>query len=179
MVVDSKNSLRDKVRRIEVNDEHSAAIEAQIRSWSVFQKAEKVAFYMPMKDELSLEFLFASGKELFLPRYDAETKKYCMALVENKEQLISGKYGIVEPGANCREALKSEIELWFIPGMGFSRSGDRLGRGAGFYDRLLESEKGIKAGICCTERILNEIDRETHDVIMDFVLTDKEIIKIN
>ncbi|MCM8524988.1 MAG: 5-formyltetrahydrofolate cyclo-ligase [Lentisphaeraceae bacterium] len=179
MVIDSKTALRDKVRDRKATSEQVINIEAKISTWEIYQQSTAVAFYIAMKDELKLEFIFNSGKKLFLPRYNSANKTYSMVAVRAKEQLVEGKYGILEPGKDCSPAEKNEIELWFIPGMAFTRSGDRLGRGAGFYDRLLEGETGIKTGICTSDRILENIPGEVHDIKMNFVLTDKEIIKIN
>lgn len=178
MVVDSKENLRDSLRSFVSKEGAVASLEAQIKSWNVYQIAETLGFYIPMKDELSVEFLFASGKQIYLPRYKQSSGIYEMAHVESDEQLVAGKYGILEPANHCKTAAKNEIELWFIPGVAFSRQGHRLGRGAGFYDRLLAGEGGVKAGICSSQRILQGIPLEAHDITMDFVLTDNELIEI-
>ena len=179
MVLDSKHNLRSQVRQLVHTSHAESSVEKNIIDWTQYKSARKIAFYFAMKGELNLDFLFESGKELFLPRYNKVAKAYEMCLVQCEEELQSGEYGIKEPGMQCRTALKNEIELWFIPGMAFSRSGHRLGRGAGFYDRLLEDENGLKTGVCTAQRILEYIPLENHDIKMDFVLTDKEIITIN
>lgn len=178
MEVDSKNTLRSHVRSIVAEVDAVEALRNLIQSWSVYQKAKRIAIYIAMADEVSLEFLGDSGKQVFLPRFVEDSGRYEMALLENKNQLEAGKYGIKEPGKKCRASCKDEIDLWFIPGMAFDKQGHRLGRGAGFYDRLLAGEGGIKAGVCSSERMLEGIPLEEHDVRMDFVLTDKEIIQI-
>lgn len=178
MVVDSKNTLRSHVRSLVTEVDAEKALRSRIQSWSVFQEAENIAIYIAMPDEMSLEFLIGSGKQVYLPRFVEASGKYEMALLENENQLEAGKYGIKEPGKKCRASCKDEIGLWFIPGMAFDKQGHRLGRGAGFYDRILAGEGGIKAGVCSSERVLEGIPLEEHDVRMDFVLTDKEIIQI-
>ena len=177
MVINSKSEIRQKLKSLESNKDLNLKIESQVKSWPVYQQAEKVAFYLAMKDEVCLDFIFASGKEVYLPRYKNDSGTYEMAKVTGKQDLCEGKYGIKEPGEKCPVAAKNSISLWFIPGVAFSLKGDRLGRGAGFYDRLLENEQGVKVGICSSERIVEQIPHEKHDIKMDFVLTDKEIIK--
>lgn len=177
MVIEAKERLRTQVRHI-AQDDSVYEVKEKILSWSLYRDAKSLAFYLPMIDELSLEFLFDSEKQFFLPRYDHKSGRYEMALVKSKTDLVLGKYGIPEPGMQCRSAEKNEIGLWFIPGLAFSREGHRLGRGAGFYDRLLAGETGIKTGICSYRRVLENIPFEAHDIKMNFVLTDKEIIEI-
>lgn len=179
MAVESKESLRSQLRSLISVNAESAFVSELLLSWQYFKSSSGVAFYSAMKDEINLEFLLNTEKELFLPRYNAARKAYEMCALSSEDDLVNGQYGIKEPGKKCRVAEKNEIKLWLIPGMAFSRSGHRLGRGAGFYDRLLEKENGIKCGVCTSEQILEEIPLEAHDIKMDFVLTDKEIIRVN
>ncbi len=64
-----------------------------------------------------------------------------------------------------------------VPGLGFTRAGDRLGRGKGFYDRYLETFEGRSVGICFEEQVFAELPTEEHDQQVDFVLTEKELIE--
>lgn len=61
----------------------------------------------------------------------------------------------------------------FIPGVGFSLDGSRLGRGKGFYDRYLEKSKALKIGMAWSEQIIEKIPVESHDCHMDFIITEK------
>ena len=176
MTVDTKNSLREELKSI--SGSAVGSIEEKVLSWPVYQAAEKIGFYLAMDDEISVNFLFESEKEVFLPRFKDNKSGYEMAEVRSRNDLTAGKFGIQEPSSACRPAQKDEIDLWLIPGVAFDRKGNRLGRGAGFYDRILSNENGLKAGVCCAGRIIEEIPVEDHDIKMDFVLTDKEIIKI-
>ncbi len=63
---------------------------------------------------------------------------------------------------------------WFlVPGVGFSLKGQRLGRGKGFYDRFLETHRGIKIGLAWSGQMKEDIPVESHDCHMDFVITEK------
>jgi len=61
--------------------------------------------------------------------------------------------------------------LIVAPGIAFDLRGRRLGRGKGFYDRLLANAAGVKCGICFDEQLLAEIPVEPHDVALDFIAT--------
>ncbi len=60
----------------------------------------------------------------------------------------------------------------FVPGLGFSLKGSRLGRGKGYYDRYLENSQAIKIGIAWSEQIIEQIPVESHDCHMDFIVTE-------
>ena len=65
-----------------------------------------------------------------------------------------------------------------IPAVAFDRRGNRLGRGKGFYDRLLQSTTATKIGVGYDFQLFEEIPVEEHDVPMDFVITQKHFITI-
>lgn len=64
-----------------------------------------------------------------------------------------------------------------VPGLSMSSKGERLGRGKGFYDRYLENFRGLKVGVCLEEQIDESLPVEPHDVLLDYIVTDKRIIK--
>jgi 5-formyltetrahydrofolate cyclo-ligase len=84
--------------------------------------------------------------------------------------------------ANIPQSPKSEadlqlpetIDLIIVPGLAFSQDRHRLGRGGGFFDRLLAgpAKNAFKLGICFSFQLLDEIPIEAHDMVMDAVVTD-------
>jgi 5-formyltetrahydrofolate cyclo-ligase len=73
-------------------------------------------------------------------------------------------------------SLTVNPEVMLIPGLSFTRIGERLGRGKGHYDQFLEKYLGLKIGICFSLQIEKEIPTEMHDVQLDYIVTEKEII---
>jgi 5-formyltetrahydrofolate cyclo-ligase len=73
--------------------------------------------------------------------------------------------------------LPEIIDLILVPGLAFSKDRHRLGRGGGFFDRLLAgpAAKAFKVGICFSFQLLDTIPTEAHDVVMDVIVTDREI----
>lgn len=175
-----KETLRTELPVLTANEltMYSKQIELLLENWREFKKAKNIAFYLAMDDEISLEFLFKLGKNLFLPRYVSTSNTYEMARINSPKELTAGKYGIKEPCSRCPRAEKNELDLWFVPAMAFDLNGNRLGRGGGFYDRLLENENGIKVGVTANKRILKKLPTESWDVKMDFLITNKKIINI-
>ena len=81
-----------------------------------------------------------------------------------------GKFNRVEP--NGTKYIKpSEIELAIIPGIAFDKQNNRLGRGKGFYDRIMNKITAPKIGVCFTPQYLKEISTETFDKKVDMVIT--------
>lgn len=93
------------------------------------------------------------------------------------DDMEKGAYGILEP-KTVRKADENNIDVILVPGLAFDRNGGRMGFGKGYYDRLLESSKAVKIGLCYDFQILEKIPTESHDVPMNFVITEKEILEI-
>lgn len=116
------------------------------------------------EDKLAFPGTDDNGDMLFLQcRYDE--------LVETKE------FGVVikSPPPSAKIVIP---DLLLVPGLGFSKTGERLGRGKGFYDKYLENFSGIKLGICTSDQLLEEIPTESHDVHMNGIITDSETLII-
>ncbi len=95
----------------------------------------------------------------------------------NRSSLRLGAFQIEEPqGDDVRDI--SSIELIVVPGVAYDRCGNRVGRGKGFYDRLLASTHATKVGVGYDFQLVDDIDSEPHDVVMDLVVTEHEIIRV-
>ena len=88
------------------------------------------------------------------------------------DQLHPGAHGILEPAAGSPEVPLSEIDAFVCPGLAFARNGGRLGRGRGFYDRLLAQARpdALKVGVCFPFQVVPDTYPEAHDVKMDAVI---------
>ncbi len=125
------------------------------------------------------EFLnqcLAAGQKIYLPRYDGSA--YEMVEIHDlSSDLTSGKYGLLEPRAGLAASACPDGMVWLIPGVVFDRAGGRLGRGKGIYDRLLNGATGPKIGIFYSIQEYRSIPCEEHDIPLDIVVTEREIIR--
>ncbi|MFT3992554.1 MAG: 5-formyltetrahydrofolate cyclo-ligase [Luteolibacter sp.] len=90
-----------------------------------------------------------------------------------REELIVGSFGILEPHADSPIVPVAEIDAFFCPGLAFDDNGGRLGRGRGFYDRILSSIRPdtVKIGICFPFQLVPDTHSEPHDIFMDRVIS--------
>jgi len=91
---------------------------------------------------------------------------------------VTGQFWIPEPRPDCAEIPADTFELVLVPGVAFDLKGRRLGRGRGFFDRLLVEVRGLKCGIAFELQMANEIPTEAHDIRMDFILTPTRCVEI-
>ncbi len=151
-------------------------LEPQLRS------AHAILFFAPMPEEPDiwplLEKFLAAGKVCALPCYNSATKNYLARRVQDLAKDVSaGYYGIREPASSCPEIPLERFDLVLVPGLAFDWNGNRLGRGKGFYDRLLAKVSGLKCGVGHNFQLLAGIPAEPHDVRMNFIATPARCLK--
>jgi 5-formyltetrahydrofolate cyclo-ligase len=171
-------SLRARLQAVPPADRaaHSASLRARLRGQEPWRTARSVLFYAPLPDEPDVwplvEEALAAGKTVLLPRFDPATQAYAACRVRNlSRDLAEGKFGIREPAHRCPTAGLNRLDLALVPGVGFTADGRRLGRGKGFYDRLLASVSGAKCGIGFDEQLVAQIPLGPHDICLDYLLT--------
>lgn len=143
----------------------------------LFQKASCIALYHALADEVQTAALIERwhrGKTILLPVVDGDDIR--MLPYKGEESVKPGAFGILEPVANSDSEALPPIDLLVVPGVAFDRRGNRLGRGKGYYDRLLANTHIPKVGLCFDFQLHNEIPTEPFDVPMQGIVTDKEVI---
>ena len=184
---DLKAALRSMIRaRLERISPAVRAVESIAlgeRLKAQMASAHTILFFAPMPDELDvwpvLELSLALGTNCALPFFDAEKKIYGTRQIKNvAADIVAGKFSVREPTAGCAEIPLDKFDLVLVPGMAFDLQGNRLGRGRGFYDRLLAKTSGVKCGIGFDFQLLEKIPTEPHDAKVDFILTPTRCVKV-
>ena len=179
-MIKTKKEIRREVKQMVLA---MSAAEHEAQSQQVCEQIERliaehnpatVALFSPLPDEVNVAPLIGSlACRVVLPRVgDKADGTPEMEFFDYAPQaMASGAYGIVEPqsGEPCRA---EDIDLMIVPGVAFASDGRRLGRGKGYYDRLLPRlSHAYKLGLCFPFQILDEeIPHESHDFLMDAVL---------
>ncbi len=143
----------------------------------MFRKAVSIALYYGRVPEVGTRsFLkkMARDKKVYLPQTDPITKSLKLRRVRAfPKDLHRGPYGIMEPKVSCPARPAARMDLIIVPGVAFDKKGGRLGRGGGYYDRLLRKAGKIpKIGLCFREQLVEKIPMKAHDAKMDCVITD-------
>ncbi len=176
-IIEQKKLIRKKIKELKClftsgqTDVMSGIICNKVLELQEFKDAHTILLYNSLPDEVKTSILLESykkGKKIVLPVVKGDNlilKEYIPS------QLQVGYMNILEP---CGDDIidPKEIELAVIPGIAFDSHCHRLGRGKGYYDRLLPQTNCTKVGICYSFQIVENIPVNRNDIKMDIVITD-------
>ena len=172
--------IRIRARKSLLNDnekfEAAEAVFSLLEHTAAFIMSENILLYHSLPDELStLAFIdkWHSSKHFFLPRVNGVNLDI---LPYAKSRLHLGAFNIEEPDGYDTTDI-SRIDMVVVPAVAYDRRGNRVGRGKGYYDRLLTDTKAIKVGVAYDFQLVDEINADDHDVAVDYVITEKGILR--
>ena len=136
-----------------------------------FIKNKIVCTYIHTDSEVDITNDLIGYKQLITSYLVSSDIELCLY----KEPFIKNALNILEP----ENPIKiNEVDVFLVPGVAFTVSGKRLGRGGGYYDKLLSKYPDtLKIGITFNERILQDLPTESHDISMDYVFTNDKYYK--
>jgi 5-formyltetrahydrofolate cyclo-ligase len=186
---DQKAALRAEARSMlnsltpQLRESDSIRICERLVSLPIWQKARSILLFAPRKDEPFLwplaESALRDGKLVALPRFVAGEARYEAALITDPAaDVVPGKFGILEPAPLCNVAELKRLDLVMVPGLAFDWHGHRLGRGKGFYDRLLASVPGKTCGVAFDTQMVSMLPVEPHDVRLNCILTPSHWLEV-
>ncbi len=155
--------------------EDSQAVCQLIFESDAWKQAVQLLLYIPILGEIDINPLIKKGlevgKEIALPRFSPENNAYEACAIPNLGELVIGKFGIPEPSLGCQKIGTKQLDLVIVGGVAFDGLGGRLGRGGGFFDRLLADISAKKCGVCFDQQVHPDVPVERHDVKMDMIAT--------
>lgn len=157
----------------EARIELSAPILRRLAVHPRFTAASTVLLYHSLPDEVNThDFLlyWATQKRILLPVTNGDEIE--LRQFNAGEALRTGRFGIQEPVGEPFDDYAA-IDLAVVPGVAFDGKGNRLGRGKGYYDRLLArmAHTGTyKLGICFPFQVVESVPVDAHDIVMDELL---------
>lgn len=160
----------------EVEDK-SRVIAGKIIASDLLPEIKRGSIYLPIKNEVDtkpiINFLVEAGADIYLPKFYPDS--YKLVRFTSWDDLEKGPYGILEPKSDV-VIHEREIDLAFMPGVAFDKKGVRLGYGKGVFDRLFAKSRTKRVGLAYEFQIADVIPEESHDLKMDFVVTEERIL---
>lgn len=156
----------------------SADIMSNLEQTDEFRAASSIALYHALPGEVqTADFIekWHRKKQLLLPVVEGNDLR--LLVYTGPEAVQKGAFGILEPIGSKSRPEEKEIDLIIVPGVAFDRQKNRMGRGKGYYDRLLASLSIPRIGLCFDFQLFDEIPTEPFDKKMDMLITEKEVIR--
>lgn len=160
-----------------------AQIATHVTHLPFWHEAQTVFGYLAMEDEVDLHAVLRSayrgGKTIALPRVEDSGIEF-RAVAKREYDLATSlerhPFGFLQPKSASPRVIADERTLILVPGRGFDRSGARLGRGGGYYDRFLSALDPTitTVGIAYSVQVVRSVPHDESDVPVQIVLTDGE-----
>ncbi|HEV2131900.1 MAG TPA: 5-formyltetrahydrofolate cyclo-ligase [Longimicrobiaceae bacterium] len=181
-----RREVRARLRSLTPAKRAHAGAEIARRVWLVSEvaAAKKLLLFASLPEEVPTDSVAEEarrrGIEVIYPRCLPATRELALHRTTGPEELRPGQFGIREPDADaCPLVRIEEIDAALLPGLAFDRRGRRLGRGAGYYDRLLADARwrALRCGLFFAVQEVAEVPTDTWDVPLDAVVTENEIVR--
>jgi 5-formyltetrahydrofolate cyclo-ligase len=187
----SKNSLRQEVlaKRDAISQAtrqaYTVDLLVNISSLPEWKKANTVLLYLGIKTEFDptplVEAALSMEKMVVLPRIlKAENRLEIRQIQSLDQDLVSGVWGLREPDpSSCPEIEPAKLDFVLVPGVAFDLQGNRMGYGAGFYDRLLSDQRLVAPRISAffSEQLVDQVPHEAHDLPVDIMVMPRQILR--
>jgi len=151
--------------------EASARVFKVVEELPEFQSAKTVLAYWSLPDEIfTHDFVkkWFLSKRLLLPLVVGDRLQ--LSVFSGPQSMVeTPPYGILEPTGEELVDV-SEVDIIIVPGLAFDEHGNRLGRGKGYYDKLLTDAKAYKVGVCFQIQCLSNVPVDHYDVPVDKVV---------
>ena len=151
-------------------------------NWELFIHAKVVHCFMSLPHEIDLspfiEQCYLLHKTVVIPKFSKQKTDMELAILNKNDQLITGDFGVRQPSHDAKTIAVKEVDLWLIPGLAFSLSGERLGYGKGYYDRLLADTDKPLVGVCFEQQIIEQIPTNHFDIAVNHLMTEVSLIHI-
>ena len=156
----------------------SGKIRENLRKIDYYRSAQSIGAYFAIGSEVRtqdiLQEILNSGKELALPK--VEKKDLVFKKISGFSDLEIGNFSIMEPKDRCETVKRLDVIL--APVIAVTRDGYRLGYGFGYYDRYLHGKHSKKIALSYYKQVVKTIPHDDHDVKVDCIATEDEIIYV-
>jgi len=179
-----KAACREELKKIraaipaEGRNSRSLAIRERLLALDEVRSARAIFLFISYGSEVDthaiLDLFLETGKELAVPRI-IDSREMIATPFTGRDDLVKGQLGILTPRGE--QPYPGEIDIAVTPGLGFTRTGHRIGYGRGYYDTWFAKHPGTRRiAIAYSEQVLAEIPVDENDVLMERIVTQDETI---
>ena len=167
---EAKKIMDDKIIKKLINSEE-------------YNKARGIFTYIGFGSEIDTKIIIEDalklGKEVYVPKIF--NKEMILIRIDSLENLVKSSYGILEPIGEENDFDINKLDLIVMPGVAFDEEFNRLGYGAGYYDKFLDKNnlKCSKIALAYELQVLDNLEVEEHDKKVDQIITEKRRIVNN
>jgi 5-formyltetrahydrofolate cyclo-ligase len=181
----ARAEARARLRAISPAAREAAGDRIAERVWTLpeISDARAILLYASLPEEVPTDAIaheaLRRGIVVTYPRCLPETRMMSLHVLREMGQLRdAGSYGIREPDLACPRLELGDLDAVLVPGLAWDRRGGRLGRGAGYYDRLFASPgwRAFRCGLFFADQELPEIPLDPWDIPLDAVVTERETV---
>ncbi len=194
LAIAQKNHLRARIKHQRNTltkpfmERSALALLGHLSAAKVIEEHQNLAFYLPIKGEIScwplIEYAKSLDKNCFLPKVFPNKKRGMWFLpYEDKASIAKGAFGILEPTANIKDAIRpSQLDVIFMPLVAFDNQGNRVGMGGGYYDSVLsnfkqQQKRPLLIGLAYNFQQVSQVPLQSWDISMDAVATPSYFLK--
>ncbi|MFO7678215.1 MAG: 5-formyltetrahydrofolate cyclo-ligase [Thermoplasmatota archaeon] len=181
---DERKKLLKKRMQLSFSEvtQKSNQIKKTLFSLEIFHASSSILYYISYGKEVDthkmIQESLAVGKNVIVPKVLPNNGTLLLSRLLSWNDLEKGCYGILEPTQNSiRQIDINMVDLIVVPIVGFDLQRNRIGHGKGYYDKLLYKNQHIPTiGLAFECQMVNDIDKEDHDIKIDMIITEKRII---
>ncbi|HEX8440989.1 MAG TPA: 5-formyltetrahydrofolate cyclo-ligase [Archangium sp.] len=176
-------TARRKAMTPDIIDERGLKVQARFLATPYYQKARTVALYAPIRGEVPTRDILIAAlqdeKIVCYPLSHVHGRILSFRAIRSESELEPGRLGVREPTNSAELIPVDQIDLFVVPGLGFTRDGKRLGRGGGYYDATLKaaSARSRRVGLAFGDQVVDTMPTNADDVDMDLVVTEAETLR--
>ena len=160
----------------------SQRVQQRLLATRAYQDAPKIILYAPIQREVATAILAAdavrSRRRLYYPIIEPARRRLTLGAVFSLDELHPGTFGILEPHAcEAIEPERLDAALVCVPGLAFTPDAARLGRGGGYYDRMIAAlpDDAVTIGLGYSFQLLDRLPENDLDRRLDYVVTESAV----
>jgi 5-formyltetrahydrofolate cyclo-ligase len=185
-----KKSYRELIKQkrsvldIEIKKESDSNIRNMLFQTKEYKVCENLFIYISIGGEVDTHEIINKsldlGKKVFVPKVNRNTRSMNAIQINSIKELVEVQpFNILEPKDNGEVIQEECIDLIIMPGLAFSKNGDRLGYGGGYYDKFLKhNTKSPRIALAYDFQIFDSIPVEVYDEKVSHIISERSILTI-